>query len=630
MNESAASQFHPYRLERLIGEGGMGVVYLAEHVDLGTPVAIKILRDAWLSPARRRRFEAEQRILAQLTHHGIARLYDAQTLADGTPWFVMEYVDGLPLTEYCERRGSPIGERLELFRKVCDAVQYAHDHGIVHRDLKPSNILVKSDGSVRLLDFGIAVPFADNDAQARRDATAMLMTPAYSSPEQLRGDHGGSPSDVYSLGVILHELATGTLPSRSGRFTAGDLDVICATALDPNPSRRYPSVTALVRDLDRFQRVEPLEVRRGSLAYAAGVHVWRNGRRLMLSAAALILVAVAAYTGASLRDRSGVETSVTASRSNNDEAYELYLRGASGLYDPGPTNTASIRLLERAVELDPSYAAAWLALARRRYVEARFGKDTDTALVGALDAARKALDLDPSFAPAIVRLSQSQVEFGNAVQAYREIAPLLRKFPENPDVHFGMALVYRYAGLLDDAARECAAAVSMDPGNWTWRSCAVVPMARGDYDAAMAYLRLDGQTEFRKALTIHAMVGGGREVEAVRLGPPALAQWKSFDMLLACAAGRPPAEIAARAAAVQPQPDPESNYYAAAHFAYCGLEQQAIEMLTRAIDRAYCSYPHVDTDPYFARVRTSPAFAAVRSAAIACQQTFLEQRARLE
>ena len=119
-------------------------------------VAIKILRDAWLSPARRERFASEQRTLAQLNHPSIARIYDADTLDDGTPWFVMEYVEGMPLTDYCNRRACSIEERLQLFRAVCEAVQYAHQHAVIHRDLKPSNILVKADGTVRLLDFGIA------------------------------------------------------------------------------------------------------------------------------------------------------------------------------------------------------------------------------------------------------------------------------------------------------------------------------------------------------------------------------------------------------------------------------------------------------------------------------------------
>src|ERR1700678_3346913 len=151
LSESPASHFPkqlgPYRLLRMLGEGGMGVVFLAERDDLGSLVAIKILRDAWMSPARRERFATEQRTLAQLSHPSIARLYDADTLPDGTPWFVMEYVDGLPLTEYCRQHQSSIRERLQALRSVCEAVQHAHQHAIIHRDLKPSNILVKPDGA---------------------------------------------------------------------------------------------------------------------------------------------------------------------------------------------------------------------------------------------------------------------------------------------------------------------------------------------------------------------------------------------------------------------------------------------------------------------------------------------------
>ena len=154
---------------RLLGEGGMGVVYLAERRDLGTQVAVKVLRDAWLSPARRERFASEQRTLAQLNHPLIARLYDADTLDDGTPWFVMEYVDGIPLTHYCRKHECSVEQRLQLFRSVCEAVQHAHGHAVIHRDLKPSNVLVKSDGSVRLLDFGIAKQLESLDLQVGPD-----------------------------------------------------------------------------------------------------------------------------------------------------------------------------------------------------------------------------------------------------------------------------------------------------------------------------------------------------------------------------------------------------------------------------------------------------------------------------
>jgi serine/threonine protein kinase len=132
----------PYRIRKVLGEGGMGVVYLAERQDLGSLVALKLLRDAWLSPARRERFSAEQRTLAQLNHPSIARLYDADTLSDGTPFFVMEYVEGLPLTDYCIQNRCSMEQRLQLFQQVCEAVQYAHSNAVIHRDLKPSNIIL--------------------------------------------------------------------------------------------------------------------------------------------------------------------------------------------------------------------------------------------------------------------------------------------------------------------------------------------------------------------------------------------------------------------------------------------------------------------------------------------------------
>jgi serine/threonine-protein kinase len=325
------TEFGPYRILRVLGEGGMGVVYLAERGDLGSLAAIKILRDAWLSPARRERFASEQRTLAQLNHPSIARLYDADTLPDGTPWFVMEYVDGVPLTTYCETRAPSIGERLKLFRAVCEAVQHAHGHAVIHRDLKPSNILVTADGAVKLLDFGIAKQLDTLDRPTDQTQTGLrLMTPAYAAPEQIRGARVGSHTDVYSLGVILYELLVGRLPfdlsnrtpseaetviaeqeperpsvaARSAPDLPGgvsrsraaspagwaDLDVLCLTAMHKDPTRRYRTVEALIRDVDHFLKGEPLEARADSMRYRVGKFVRRNQRAVLVAAAALIVV----------------------------------------------------------------------------------------------------------------------------------------------------------------------------------------------------------------------------------------------------------------------------------------------------------------------------------------------------
>jgi serine/threonine-protein kinase len=319
-------RFHPYRLQRPLGEGGMGVVYLAERTDLGSLVAIKILRDGWLSPARRERFADEQRILAQLNHPSIARLYDADTLPDGTPWFAMEYVEGVPLTEYCRTRHVSVTERLALFGQVCEAVQYAHRQMVVHRDLKPSNILVTADGAVKLLDFGIAKPISTEHDDLTRTGPR-LMTLAYAAPEQIRGGITGVATDVYALGVILYELLAGRTPfdladrtpaeverlvadtdppkpsaaapapvrKTTGANAWADLDTLCLKAMRKDPDRRYGSVEALHRDVLHFLRSEPLDARPDRAGYRLRKFATRH--RWPLAVAAGVLLAIATLVG---------------------------------------------------------------------------------------------------------------------------------------------------------------------------------------------------------------------------------------------------------------------------------------------------------------------------------------------
>jgi eukaryotic-like serine/threonine-protein kinase len=327
----SSREFGQYRILKLLGRGGMGSVYLAEREDLATLVAIKILPDAWLSPARRERFIFEQRTLAQLNHPSIARLYDADTTADGTPYFVMEFVEGVPLVEYCEAKQCSLPERLQLFRAVGEAVVYAHQHAILHRDLKPTNILVKEDRSVRLLDFGISKHLEALGNSANQTITGLrLMTPAYASPEQIRGEQVGMQSDVYSLGVILYQLLTSQLPLELSSSTPGEaekilasqeppkpssvrpespgsaseanlfpslsgsewaeLDILCLTALHKDALRRYASVEALLRDVDHYLRKEPLDARPDTAGYRIRKFITRHHRAVTAAAAVFLLV----------------------------------------------------------------------------------------------------------------------------------------------------------------------------------------------------------------------------------------------------------------------------------------------------------------------------------------------------
>ncbi len=294
----------PYRLLRLLGEGGMGVVWLAERKDAGNLVAIKFLPHAALSPSRRARFAAEIKTLARLKHPFIARLYDAGTLEDGTPWFAMEYVEGCQLMQYCGERKRSVEERLRLFNSICDAVQYAHGQEVIHRDLKPSNILVEPDGTPKLLDFGIAKQIRSLDDSSDQTRPGLrLLTPQYSAPEWLHDGDVGFYTDVYSLGVVLFEMLVGRLP-RNNDPRAGsdasierpsfavaenpdapsllsksswkDLDAVCLKATAPDPQRRYRSIEALSRDVDHYLKNEPLEVRPDTLFYKTGKFILRH------------------------------------------------------------------------------------------------------------------------------------------------------------------------------------------------------------------------------------------------------------------------------------------------------------------------------------------------------------------
>ena len=325
----------PYEILREIGRGGMGTVYLARRDDglFQQQVAIKVVTPESAGGEIIQRFEQEREILASLEHPNIARIYDGGSTEEGWPYFVMEYVEGKPIDEWCEERKLNVSERVRLFRSVCAAVHYAHQHRVVHRDLKPSNILVTADGTVKLLDFGIAKLVrveADQKTALVTRTGIRLMTPEYASPEQVRAEETTPLTDLYSLGVILYELVTGrrpyrlksrifhevvrvvceqppTLPSiavtemdvrpgedgktitvapgllsqsREGtpsdlkRRLSGDLDSILLKTLEKEPRRRYRSVEQFSTDLERHLGGQPIVAeqsgRLSELARAAG------------------------------------------------------------------------------------------------------------------------------------------------------------------------------------------------------------------------------------------------------------------------------------------------------------------------------------------------------------------------
>jgi len=325
----------PYRLMREIGRGGMAVVYLAVRADetFDKKVAVKLVKRGTDTEEVVRRFENERRILAGLDHPNIARILDGGTSDEGLPYFVMEYVDGLPLLEYCDSHRLSVNERLRLFVSICSAVAFAHQNLVVHRDLKPSNILVDPAGAPRLLDFGIAKLLSASEFATKTLTSLRPMTPWYCSPEQIRGETVNTASDVYSLGVLLYELLTGRMPyritsraahdveravceeeperpsvavarrgdeiqtadgellpvmpesvsaSREGdpkklrRRLAGDLDTIALRALQKEPRRRYGSVEQLSDDISRHLSGLPIRARKDTVLYRGGKFIRRH------------------------------------------------------------------------------------------------------------------------------------------------------------------------------------------------------------------------------------------------------------------------------------------------------------------------------------------------------------------
>ena len=337
----------PYQLERRIGRGGMGSVWLASRVDheYQRKVAIKMVKRGMDSAEILRRFRRERQLLAGLDHPNIARLIDGGSTPDGLPYLVMEYVEGTPIDHYCEQRKSSISERLNLFRSVCAAVQYAHTNLVVHRDIKAGNILVARDGTPKLLDFGIAklihTEFEAPAAETRPELRPMTLE--YASPEQVRGESITTASNVYSLGVLLYKLLTGKFPYGPGvksrmamqqaicekdpprpssvvlsdaggaipqatqiklaqeetrdkarlrlkRKLSGDLDAIILKALRKEPARRYASVEQFSEDIRRYLEGKPVKARGYAVDYRTRKFVTRNAAGVGVMAALLALL----------------------------------------------------------------------------------------------------------------------------------------------------------------------------------------------------------------------------------------------------------------------------------------------------------------------------------------------------
>jgi serine/threonine protein kinase len=321
--ESLGKRIGPYLVDGLLGRGGMGVVYRAHRADgeFEQKVAIKLIDLPLATATFRERFRQERQILASLEHPYIARLLDGGVTAHGDPYLVMEFVDGIPIHRYCERQNLTLRQRLKLFLKVCEAVQFAHQNFVVHRDLKPDNILIAADGTPRLLDFGTAKLLTPTIAAAGVGLTrdgCQSFTPQYASPEQVLGHPVTAASDTYSLGVLLYLLLTGSLPYELAELTTAellrvvcnepprkpvpsaalgwqldaDLDAILRKALRKEPGARYATAAELASDVHAWLDDLPVAARRGNLRYKTGKFIRRN--RVSVAASALLIASLIA------------------------------------------------------------------------------------------------------------------------------------------------------------------------------------------------------------------------------------------------------------------------------------------------------------------------------------------------
>jgi non-specific serine/threonine protein kinase/serine/threonine-protein kinase len=552
----AGRRIGPWALVREIGQGGMGVVWEAERADreYEQRVAIKLVQSGLLSASQVGRFREERQILANLNHPGIARLLEGGTAADGSPYLVMEYIEGERLDDWMESRNPPLRERLKLFLLVALAVEYAHRHLVIHRDLKPANILVTPEGVPKLLDFGIAALLNSGFGTVDpANGTALRLTPAYASPEQVRGDASSTASDVYSLGVLLYLLLAGRHPygddlrhplkmmhaiceadppppsavaCAGSRQLRGELDAIVGQALRKDPEERYTSVRALADDVAAWLDGRPV----------AALHPpwWRRSlkqlRRNKAQTAAALVVAVSILAGSAMSlwyaRRANVEKALADTRFNQVRrlAHSVVFEMHDAIQDlPGSTGARQVlvgRALQYLRDLEatgPKNREVQLEIAeaytRVGEVQGNLGRahlgDTGDAVKSGKEARRLAADLvrahpgDTAAQAILADADEHLVRLGVWQGDSRMLGELLR---EAEAIRWNLAARHPGDRTLSGRAQESKAAGLSLAGN---RSGALVAYrsAVADYLAAAAQDPHNAATQARLATALHNLAG---------------------------------------------------------------------------------------------------------------------------
>lgn len=490
-----------YRIVREIGRGGMGTVFLALRNDgeFRQEVALKVISSAYLGVENLRRFRQERQILAALNHPNIARLLDGGVTEDGLPYIVMEYVDGKRLLDHAETEELSFVERLRLFVKICDAVAYSHRNLVVHRDLKPSNILVTAEGEPKLLDFGLAKMLSVDSEVEQTKSNFRALTPAYASPEHLRGETITTASDVYSLGVALYELLTGCRPFEmeslvdrmtgtdsvsapvkpSARIPAdhstirrqnlhGDVDNIVLTAIRYEPERRYASVEKFADDLRRHIKGLPVSATESTFGYRSSKFLRRN-RLGVASAALILLILTAGITATVWQAREAHREQAKATRVTS------FLQTILGSVAPEArgTNVTMREALDEASTRartefadSPEILADVLMTTGRTYASLTVNDRAETDLREALEISRRLNgDGHPTTLGSIGMLGialafQSKSE--EAEKIAREGVELNRRYGSVPSENLGMALYAHSISLIQLGKADTALPIALE------------------------------------------------------------------------------------------------------------------------------------------------------------------------
>jgi serine/threonine protein kinase/tetratricopeptide (TPR) repeat protein len=512
------SKIGVYRFLEELGRGGMGTVFLAERSSAASQqkVAVKLLRHTAEMNEINRRFQTERQILAALEHPFIARLIDGGTSDDGLPYFVMEYVAGVPIDRYCDEQNLTLEERLKLFRKICSAVEYAHAHAVIHRDIKPSNILVTKDGTPKLLDFGIAKVLRQNNSTAKTETTVTafrMMTLDYASPEQMRGGRIGYAADVYSLGVLLYKLLTGKrpylldgkspyeivrticeeepLPPSSAvrgavdvefKRLKSDLDKVVMMALRKDPERRYASVELFSADVERCELGVPVHARQTDFVYYGSKFLGRHRFAALSTCIFAFALLLIGFSSNWIGDREYRKTIFTGEKIDelrrnpaddrrrggtaSEEARNLYFR-AQALWEqrnPLAFNQAA-ELFHQATVKDTEFALAYSGLANSYFLLCVWGYLLpDEAFPKAKTAALKAIEVAPEAAEGHLSVAMIhwlyEYDWDSADREFKRAVELSSNYARAPQ-WYGLFLAEM--GRFDEAVAMSKRALAIEP-----------------------------------------------------------------------------------------------------------------------------------------------------------------------